>query len=249
MEPSILLRCRSVKSGKIKAMAISLDGLLDYDETDKDEATFELSLFAESFNELLMRDYGKLALESFIKYRDSKSGKKSEDKRERGVEQEDHEPVMKKPKQSETPCEMESIVEESGMVQQPLIEAMDVQYEDSRSQEVPLVKMEDDLKKTGEPMKKEPEISKRVDEVMTKERTKDEVVVNEELHFAFRYFDRAGCGYIKCDDLRRLLHNLGSCLAPRVVRELVHGAAAIGKEKHKLDRVYYKYLTNKESPQ
>lgn len=249
MEPSILLRCRSVKSGKIKAMAISLDGLLDYDETDKDEATFELSLFAESFNELLMRDFGKLALESFIKYRASKLGKKSEDKRERGVEQEDHEPVMKKPKQAETPCELDPIVEETGMVQPSPTEAMDVNIQESNTQEVPLVKMEDDSMNTGEPMKREPEISKQVDEVMTKERTKEEVVVNEELLFAFRYFDRAGCGYIKCDDLRRLLHNLGSCLAPRVVRELVHGAAAIGKEKHKLDRVYYKYLTDKESPQ
>lgn len=53
-----------VKGGRIenglqwRSACISLDGLLDYDESDRDEATLELSLFAESFQDMLMRDYG-----------------------------------------------------------------------------------------------------------------------------------------------------------------------------------------------
>ena len=47
-------------------MTISLDGLLDYDEGDKEEATFELSLFAEGFHEMLMRDYGLTILNVLI---------------------------------------------------------------------------------------------------------------------------------------------------------------------------------------
>lgn len=53
---------------RIRSATLSLDGLLDYDESDKEEATFELSLFAESFQEMLMRDYGLTihqALQSF----------------------------------------------------------------------------------------------------------------------------------------------------------------------------------------
>eukprot|EP00210_Caulerpa_lentillifera_P004751 g4535.t1 len=262
-EPSLLLKCRSAKNGKVKAMAISLDGLLDYDETDKDEATFELSLFAESFNELLMRDYGKLVLNSLIEYKESKQEKKLEEKRSRSVEHEDHEPVVKKPKQAETPGDMESIKEETGVDPANATEegvpvsteAMEeVQYQDSPAEGIITTEVE-----TSVPVVEEIEDSEMskdvVEDIVMKENEavdddddkKHEVVVNEELLFAFRYFDRAGCGYIKCDDMRRLLHNLGSCLAPRVVRELVHGAAAIGKEKHKFDRVYYKYFTDKES--
>lgn len=53
---------------KWRSATLSLDGLLDYDESDKDEVTFELSLFAESFQDMLMRDYGEAvyaALQSF----------------------------------------------------------------------------------------------------------------------------------------------------------------------------------------
>lgn len=43
---------------KAKAMMISLDGLLDYDETDKTEGSMELSLFAEMFQAMMNRDKG-----------------------------------------------------------------------------------------------------------------------------------------------------------------------------------------------
>lgn len=45
-----------------RSACISLDGLLDYDEGDRDEATLELSLFAEAFQDMLMRDYGTIIL-------------------------------------------------------------------------------------------------------------------------------------------------------------------------------------------
>jgi hypothetical protein len=43
---------------KQKPMAISLSGLLEYDETDTAESTFELSVFAEYFHELLCYEFG-----------------------------------------------------------------------------------------------------------------------------------------------------------------------------------------------
>ena len=50
------------KEQKLKAMVISLDGLLDYDESDKFEKTFEVSLFAELFHEMLLHDFGSRIL-------------------------------------------------------------------------------------------------------------------------------------------------------------------------------------------
>lgn len=52
-EPSFYAVTHKTPESKRKTMVISLDGLLDYDETDKLEDTFELSLFAESFHLML----------------------------------------------------------------------------------------------------------------------------------------------------------------------------------------------------
>jgi len=50
-----------------------------------------------------------------------------------------------------------------------------------------------------------------------------------------RYFDRTGCGYIKPDDLRRALHNLGSHAPHRLIREVV----SMVVDKH-VNRIYYR---------
>ena len=49
---------RTVGGKQWRSACISLDGLLDYDEGDKEEPTLELSLFAECFQDMLMRDCG-----------------------------------------------------------------------------------------------------------------------------------------------------------------------------------------------
>lgn len=54
---------------KWRSATLSLDGLLDYDESDKDEGTFELSLFAEAFQDMLMRDYGQQIYEAMQAFR------------------------------------------------------------------------------------------------------------------------------------------------------------------------------------
>lgn len=58
-----------VSGDRIRTATLSLDGLLDYDESDKDEATFELSLFAESFQDMLMRDYGQIIFDALQAFR------------------------------------------------------------------------------------------------------------------------------------------------------------------------------------
>ena len=71
-----------------------------------------------------------------------------------------------------------------------------------------------------------------------------------------RFFDRAGCGYIKGEDLRRLLNLLGLSLTYRTVKELMYTAldasaratSAAGRNSHP-DRFYYRDLTDVEVPQ
>ncbi len=53
----------------VRAQLISLDGLLDYDESDTEEATMELSLAAEALQEMLSRDYGDVILTALLKER------------------------------------------------------------------------------------------------------------------------------------------------------------------------------------
>ena len=57
--PSILVHPHpKAKSGKFDCTVMSLSVLLDYRTDDNKEGTFEVSLFAELFNEMLMRDSG-----------------------------------------------------------------------------------------------------------------------------------------------------------------------------------------------
>ena len=46
------------KSGKFDCTTMNLSVLLDYRTEDNKEGTFEVSLFAELFNEMMMRDSG-----------------------------------------------------------------------------------------------------------------------------------------------------------------------------------------------
>ena len=55
-----------VTAPKSEHSLISLDGLLDYNENDKLEETFEVSLFAELYHEYLCRDFGNLILRSLV---------------------------------------------------------------------------------------------------------------------------------------------------------------------------------------
>src|SRR5690606_20847828 len=79
-EPCIFADTQKEKlNANITCMTISLDGLLDYNEEDKLEKTFEVSLFAEAFQEMLHRYYGAIILEAIKKYVEEKTKKRPRD--------------------------------------------------------------------------------------------------------------------------------------------------------------------------
>merc|ERR1711899_38762 len=66
-DPCILVHPHpKAKSGKFDTTVMSLSVLLDYRTEDNKESTFEVSLFAELFNEMLMRDSGFKLYKSLI---------------------------------------------------------------------------------------------------------------------------------------------------------------------------------------
>jgi ABC-type Na+ efflux pump permease subunit len=73
--------------------------------------------------------------------------------------------------------------------------------------------------------------------------TKDEVV-DKELLQAFRYFDQNRAGYLKVDDLRCILHNLGKFLSNRDVKDLVQ-IALVESNSARDNRIIYTKLAKK----
>lgn len=51
---------------KVKTMTLSLDGLLDYNDTDVEDGTFEVSLVAEALHEMFMREAGSAVLKALV---------------------------------------------------------------------------------------------------------------------------------------------------------------------------------------
>ncbi|XP_035205018.1 cell division cycle and apoptosis regulator protein 1-like isoform X2 [Stegodyphus dumicola] len=95
--PAILVQpSRTAKSGKFDCAVMSLSLLLDYRQEDNKEHSFEVSLFAEIFNEMMMRDFGFCIYRSLVEApeikdddKDKKKYDKKDDKKDRKDEKED----------------------------------------------------------------------------------------------------------------------------------------------------------------
>ena len=62
-----------------------------------------------------------------------------------------------------------------------------------------------------------------------------------------KMLSRAGTGYLRVDDLRRIINNLGLSLSLRTVKELcLNVAGGSPSSKTRSDRVYYRDVTDKE---
>lgn len=77
---------KTVDTVVIRSMDLSLNGILEYDLQDKFEETSELSLFAETFDEMLSHKFGTKVLEILQKKREDVDKMTSEQKRKREAE-------------------------------------------------------------------------------------------------------------------------------------------------------------------
>jgi hypothetical protein len=285
--PGLVLTTKRSKSSKMRSMTISLDGLLDYDEEDREECTFELSLFAEVLQELLQSKMGNRILSNLQTIREESHAKRKEEKKrkqenEKEVDAEGSSSQRKRSKFSdkpevevkvevdakanaevktdEVPTKVEK-VEENGSEGERM-EENDSKKESDAGDTQATPTSADSVIKTAEVngtdhVKQELKDAEMTEAAASTERlveaekieerkVEKKVVVDEELLLAYRYFDKNRVGYLKSDDIRRLLHCLGKFLSHRNVKDIVACAVSESSKSSRDDRIVYRNFTEKE---
>ncbi|KAM7047554.1 cell division cycle and apoptosis regulator protein 1 isoform 6-T6 [Acridotheres tristis] len=239
-EPAIIVHPNwAAKSGKFDCSIMSLSVLLDYRLEDNKEHSFEVSLFAELFNEMLQRDFGVRiykALISLPEREDKKDKKSKKDERKEKKEEKDDETDDPKPKRRKSGDDKdkkeekdekkredkrkddakdeEETEEDNNQEEYDPMEAEDAEDEDEDRDEEEMNKRED--KREG---------NKHCKERASKDKEKDKtqmVTVNRDLLMAFVYFDQSHCGYLLEKDMEEILYTLGLHLSRAQVKKLLN---------------------------
>ncbi|XP_018897471.2 cell division cycle and apoptosis regulator protein 1 [Bemisia tabaci] len=179
------------KSGKFDCSLMSLSLLLDYRPDDNKEHLFEISLFAELFNEMLMRDFGFLiyhALLSAPNRSKEEDKKKNEEKKSSSVESERRDKEKEKEKDNDT--------------------------EKDKSKEKDKDKEKEKEREKDKERERDREKEKKQEKVKY-------LTANKKLLLAFSYFDTSGCGYIMEKDLETLLFSLSLSFSRSQVKKLL----------------------------
>ncbi|XP_039136315.1 protein SHORT ROOT IN SALT MEDIUM 1 isoform X1 [Dioscorea cayenensis subsp. rotundata] len=314
--PGFFLRMKRTRGSKLRSVSLSLDGLLEYTEKDTQESTFELSLFAETLNEMLQYEMGCRLLGFLEKLRKKFVMKIHQRKRERDEKTENGSEKEKSPlkrlkidKESPQENEPKSSIqgapdlnadekvgddatavsadtskmenrtdgddneddgdediededpEEFFEDEQEVDGADDIPQEDVAQDENS--NLEGKLEKTDtiQDTNKKAEDPKnsggngKVDNKIGSPKKEDKEVcsknkldlekhdfVDKELLQAFRFFDQNQVGYIKVEDLRCILHNLGKFLTYKDVKELVQSALIESNSAARDNRIIYRKL-------
>ncbi|XP_049786967.1 cell division cycle and apoptosis regulator protein 1-like isoform X2 [Schistocerca cancellata] len=230
--PHILVHpSRTAKSGKFDCTVMSLSVLLDYRPEDTKEHSFEVSLFAELFNEMLMRDFG------FRIYRalhDAPERPKEEekDKDKKKDKKDDRKSDKKNGKREERDEKKEDRhSKDKSRNDKERNEEKDEDDEEDDDED------DDDLKDDRRDKDKDDKDRKRDKDKKKKDKVK---LYTEDplLLLAFLYFDQSHCGYIFDKDIEELLYTLGLNLSRAQVRKLVQKVVT-------RDSLHYRKLTDK----
>ncbi|KAH7424227.1 hypothetical protein KP509_12G096000 [Ceratopteris richardii] len=249
--PGFFLVASRTKNAKhARVMTISLDGLLDYDERDKEESTFELSLFAEVFQEMLQHRFGSHILGTLESLHRAFLVRKKDEKKRSRHDKDVKPAAKKKSKFSNSPVKSENAQEK--VVEKEVLQTTEEEEKpkpvkdiDAAMQEASLInfdELEEELQENNDGLDASSAGGNEAAED-SKERKKS-LQVDEELMKAFRYFDRNRLNYLKAEDLRRLVHILGKCLTRKWVKDLT--ATALNESRSKDDCLYYRSLAEKE---
>uniref|UniRef100_A0A8C5WG62 Cell division cycle and apoptosis regulator protein 1 n=1 Tax=Leptobrachium leishanense TaxID=445787 RepID=A0A8C5WG62_9ANUR len=221
-EPAIIVHPNwSAKNGKFDCSIMSLSVLLDYRIEDNKEHSFEVSLFAELFNEMLQRDFGVRIYKEFLALPDKDEKKekekkvvKKEDKREKKEDKEEEEdPKPKRRKSTDDKIKPEERDEKK---------KEDGKKEDSKDEE----EMEEETQEDYEPIGAEEDDGDFDGQKLTmllifQEKDKKQMVtLNRDLLMAFVYFDQSHCGYLLEKDLEEIMYTLGLHLSRAQVKKL-----------------------------
>uniref|UniRef100_A0A8C1L9H4 Cell division cycle and apoptosis regulator protein 1 n=1 Tax=Cyprinus carpio TaxID=7962 RepID=A0A8C1L9H4_CYPCA len=196
-EPTIIVHPNwTAKNGKFDCSIMSLSVLLDYRLEDNKEHSFEVSLFAELFNEMLQRDFGYRIYKALASL-PSKDERK--DKREKAKKEAERRDVKK---------------EKEGENGEPATKRM---REEDEKRKVGEILQEDRRDDRRDERKSKERSSKDKDE-----KKKQMVTFNKDLLMAFVYFDQSHCGYLMEKDLEEIMYTLGLHLSRAQVKKLLN---------------------------
>lgn len=246
-EPTILVHPNwAAKNGKFDCSVMSLSVLLDYRLEDNKEHSFEVSLFAELFNEMLQRDFGFRIYKALAalptkdekkekekkakKEAEKKEGEKREIKKEK--DEDNEEPAVKKSKEDEEdkrkPEEKvvkkeesrdeDDIEDDSSTANAEEYDPMDAEEADEDDDDD-----KDEVDSNDKDRKERKDDRKSSKERSSKDKEKKQMVTyNRELLMAFVYFDQSHCGYLLERDLEEILYTLGLHLSRAQIKKLLN---------------------------
>lgn len=226
-QPHIIVHpSRTAKSGKFDCAVMSLSVLLDYRPEDSKEHSFEVSLFAELFNEMLTRDFGFNIYKALYslpvkKEEEAKKEAGSEDAKDGDEKKVNGDGAKDKEKSAEADVKAKDDKEDK-----------DKERPKQRERENRKRSRFDDVSD---------EDRRRQEKEKEKEKEKDRVkfyTADRELLLSFTYFDVSHCGYIFDKDIEDLFYTLGLNLSRSQIRRLVSKAVT-------RDSLYYRKLTDK----
>lgn len=224
-QPHIIVHpSRTAKSGKFDCAVMSLSVLLDYRPEDSKEHSFEVSLFAELFNEMLTRDFGFNIYKALHML---PSKKEDEPKKEATVEEVKDDDDKKV--NGDGAKDKEKSAEESTKSKDD---------KDDKDKERARERDRDSRKRSRFDDASEEE-RRRKEKEKEKERERLKYyTADRDLLLSFTYFDISHCGYIFDKDVEDLFYTLGLNLSRSQIRRLVSKAVT-------RDSLYYRKLTDK----
>lgn len=219
---------------------MSLSLLLDYRPEDTKEHSFEVSLFAELFNEMLMRDFGfniykaLFDLPERVKEKE-KDDKKKKDDDKKGDEEKKRDDEKKKDDKKDSKDKKEEREKKSEDRKEEKKEE-DAKKKDSKKEDRKSENNDDS--EDDEEFEEDESKEKRKDKDKKKKEKVKMFTKDRHLLLSFVYFDQTHCGYIFEKDIEDLLYTLGLNLSRAQVRKLVSKVIT-------RDSLHYRKLTDK----
>lgn len=180
-QPMIVVHpSRTAKSGKFDCTTMSLSVLLDYRQEDNKEHSFEVSLFAELFNEMLMRDFAFRIYRALFECpeKPAKEEKKEKDeKKDKDKDKEKREKEKKDDKDEKEKKEEKEKKDEEEEKEEKMDEDKDGEKKDKKLSEKEEVKEEKEEKKDED--EEDEEIEDDDDEEIDDEDSKDEAIISK----------------------------------------------------------------------
>lgn len=226
--PNIVVHpSKTAKSGKFDCTVMSLSVLLDYRPEDTKEHSFEVSLFAELFNEMLTRDFGFNIFKAINYFPPIKAKEESKDDDKKKASKEAEGEVAADEKSNESNDKKEPETDPG--------KDADAKESDKKDKKRHHHDDSDDSLAT----KSDRSRSKRdKDGKETKVERPKYVTAFPDLLLSFVYFDQSHCGYIFEKDLEDLFYTLGLNLSRSQVRKLAEKFVT-------RDSLYYRKLTDR----